>query len=133
MAGAGDMAEWCDNVELAQNPAGVFGTLLYLSDVRHSRVIDVLMPYSDPLRELSAWFVQLWAESLGKLRTDGTSVGSTPLPALGATDQHSQVQLFMEGPPNKVIAFIAVDDHGTDLTMPSRLQERHRARLPRRS
>lgn len=119
LTGAGEMVEWCDESELAGNPAGVFASLLYLSDVRHGRVIDVLMPYSDALRDFADWFVQLWAESLGKQRDDGTHVGSTPLPAVGATDQHSQVQLFMEGPPNKVVAFIAVDDHGADITMPS--------------
>ena len=122
IAGAGDMLERCSTTELARNPAGVIGTLFYLSDVRHGRVIDVLMPYSDPLRDFAAWFVQLWAESLGKHRANGSSVGSTPLPALGATDQHSQVQSFMEGPANKVVAFIAVQDHGADLRMPSAFQ-----------
>jgi glucose-6-phosphate isomerase len=118
MRGAGEMAARCETADLPKNPAGVFGTLLYLSDTAHGRVIDVLMPYSDPLRDFAAWFVQLWAESLGKHLNDGSSVGSTPLPALGATDQHSQVQLFMEGPANKVIAFIAVKEHGADLQMP---------------
>lgn len=122
LEGAASMTEWCDTSEFEKNPAGLLASLLYLSDVRHGRVIDVLMPYSDPLKDLAAWFVQLWAESLGKHRPDGTSVGSTPLPAVGATDQHSQVQLFMEGPANKVVAFIAVADHGVDITMPSAFQ-----------
>lgn len=119
IAGAGDMLERCESVDLARNPAGIIGSLFYMSDVRHHRVVDVLMPYADPLRDFAAWFVQLWAESLGKHRDDGASVGSTPLPALGATDQHSQVQSFMEGPANKAVAFIAVEDHGTDITIPS--------------
>lgn len=119
LAGAGEIVEWCSTPEFEANPAGVLASLLYLSDVRHGRVIDVLMPYSDQLRDFADWFVQLWAESLGKQRADGTSVGSTPLPAVGATDQHSQVQLFMEGPPNKVVAFIAVEDHGADIAIPS--------------
>jgi glucose-6-phosphate isomerase len=67
------------------------------------------MPYADPLRDIGLWFVQLWAESLGKIRPDGTHVGPTPLPALGATDQHAQVQLFMEGPLDKTVTFIAVN------------------------
>lgn len=122
LTGAGEMLEKCDSVELIDNYAGIIGSLFYISDVRHGRVVDVLMPYADPLRDFAAWFVQLWAESLGKHRADGQSVGSTPLPALGATDQHSQVQSFMEGPANKALAFIAVADHGTDIVMPSAFQ-----------
>ncbi|MEO7218356.1 MAG: glucose-6-phosphate isomerase [Gemmatimonadaceae bacterium] len=118
LAGAGEMLDRCQTTELTANPAGVIGSLFYMSDVRHGRVVDVLMPYADPLRDFAAWFVQLWAESLGKHRTDGKSVGSTPLPALGSTDQHSQVQSFMEGPANKAIAFIAIEDHGPDLIIP---------------
>ncbi len=64
----------------------------------------VIMPYSSLLKEFSAWFVQLWAESLGK---DGK--GLTPIPAYGATDQHSQMQLFMEGPKDKTIFIIEVE------------------------
>jgi Glucose-6-phosphate isomerase len=62
--------------------------------------------------------VQLWAESLGKLRPDGTSVGSTPLAALGATDQHAQVQLFMEGPADKTVTFVAIGKHGAEVDIP---------------
>jgi glucose-6-phosphate isomerase len=77
------------------------------------------MPYSDPLRDLADWFVQLWAESLGKHRHAGDAgVGPTPLPAVGATDQHSQVQLFMEGPPDKTVTFVAVDEIEGDLVIP---------------
>jgi len=68
---------------------------------------------------MADWFVQLWAESLGKHRTAGDrGFGPTPLGALGATDQHSKVQLFMEGPPDKTVTFVAVDDAGADLTIP---------------
>ena len=119
LVGAGEMLDKCATTDLIDNPAGIIGSLFYMSDVRHGRAIDVLMPYADPLRDFAAWFVQLWAESLGKHSENGKSVGSTPLPALGATDQHSQVQSFMEGPANKVIAFIAVEDHGTDIVIPS--------------
>lgn len=118
LRGADEMAQWCDEPEIERNPAGALAALAYVSDVRHGRAVDVFMPYSDPLRDLAAWFVQLWAESLGKRRADGAHVGPTPLPALGATDQHSQVQLFMEGRPDKLVAFVAVHDHGTDVRMP---------------
>jgi glucose-6-phosphate isomerase len=119
LAGAGRMAERCASVEVARNPAAIYALLQFLADTKLAKTINVLMPYSDPLRDFAAWFVQLWAESLGKIRPDGTSVGGTPLPALGATDQHSQVQLFMEGPANKTLTFIAVEDHGADIKIPS--------------
>jgi glucose-6-phosphate isomerase len=82
----------------------------------------VLMPYSDRLQYLSAWFAQLWAESLGKDETvDGAAVnvGQTPVTAVGATDQHSLVQLFAEGPIDKVVVMIRVDDHGREMAIPS--------------
>jgi glucose-6-phosphate isomerase len=121
LAGARDVAARCAAArdDLAQNPAGVFATLQYLADTKLGRHINVLMPYSDPLRDVADWFVQLWAESLGKHRTPGDpGVGPTPLGALGATDQHSKVQLFMEGPPDKTVTFISVAGGGIDLTIP---------------
>jgi len=118
LAGAAEMADRCSEPELARNPAGAYAVLQWLADTRHGKSINVLMPYSDPLRDFADWFVQLWAESLGKHAPDGTSVGSTPLAAVGATDQHSQVQLFMEGPKNKTVTFIAVNKRETNLTIP---------------
>jgi glucose-6-phosphate isomerase len=118
LEGAAAMASRCDTANLVENPAGVYATLQWLADTRHGKVINVFMPYSDRLRDFADWFVQLWAESLGKGLADGSPVGQTPLAALGATDQHSQVQLFMEGPKDKVVTFVTVDDTGTDLTIP---------------
>jgi glucose-6-phosphate isomerase len=66
----------------------------------------VFMPYAQVLSDTSLWFVQLWAESLGKQRPDGSRVGPTPIAAVGAVDQHSQLQLFMEGPANKAVCFV---------------------------
>ncbi len=81
------------------------------------------MPYTDRLKEFAEWYRQLWAESLGK-RVDrsGRTVhtGPTPVGAIGVTDQHSQVQLFMEGPYDKVITFATVDDLGEDVAIPPR-------------
>ena len=119
LAGAGEMAKRCETAELSKNPAGVFAMLQWLADNRLAKKIVVFMPYSDPLRDFAAWFVQLWAESLGKHRPDGTSVGSTPLAALGATDQHAQVQLFMEGPADKTVTFVAVGERATDVSIPT--------------
>jgi glucose-6-phosphate isomerase len=108
LAGAEEMRQRCTGTDLASNPAGAFAMLQFLAHAQHGKHIHVLMPYSDPLRDMAAWFVQLWAESLGKRHPDGSNVGPTPLAALGATDQHSQVQLFMEGPADKTVTFVTV-------------------------
>jgi glucose-6-phosphate isomerase len=119
LAGAAEMKARCDAESLEENPAGVFAALHWLADTRLQLGTNVFMPYADPLRDLALWFVQLWAESLGKVREDGTSVGPTPLAALGATDQHSQVQLFMEGPRNKTVAFLHVAEPALDIEIPA--------------
>ncbi|HEX9220794.1 MAG TPA: glucose-6-phosphate isomerase [Gemmatimonadaceae bacterium] len=119
LAGAGEMARRCQNQELGTNPAGVYAVLQWLADTQLKKSVAVFMPYSDPLRDFAAWFVQLWAESLGKKRADGSSVGSTPIAALGATDQHAQVQLFMEGPADKTVTFVAVKERRTDVEIPA--------------
>lgn len=121
LKGAQDMARRCESENLLENPAGIFAAL----HIQHMRLfqhsVHVLMPYSDALRPISAWFVQLWAESLGK-RIDRSGrvleIGPTPIPAVGATDQHAQVQLFIEGPRDKLVSFIAVDQPLCDLTIP---------------
>jgi glucose-6-phosphate isomerase len=121
LAGAGDLALRCETDDLRRNPAGVFAMLEWIADQQLGRHIHVLMPYSDSLRDVAAWFVQLWAESLGKERAGppGVGVGPTPLAALGATDQHSQVQLFMEGPQDKTVAFVAVREPVADIEIPA--------------
>jgi glucose-6-phosphate isomerase len=119
LRGAGEMARRCENADAAQNPAAVYALLQWMADTQLHKSIAVFMPYSDPLRDFAAWFVQLWAESLGKHRADGTSVGSTPVAALGATDQHAQVQLFMEGPADKTVTFVAVEKRATDVKIPA--------------
>jgi glucose-6-phosphate isomerase len=118
-AGAAAMRDRCESADLAANPAGVFAVLQQLHDQTNGRSIHVLMPYADALRDVAAWFVQLWAESLGKVRPGGGHVGPTPLPALGATDQHAQVQNFMEGPHDKTVTFIAVETLVRDITIPA--------------
>lgn len=121
LSGAADMARRCATDILRNNPAGVFAVLQWLADTQLGRHVHVLMPYADALRDLAAWFVQLWAESLGKAKrgSSGLGVGPTPLAALGATDQHSQVQLFMEGPPDKTVTFVAVKSTAADVDIPS--------------
>ena len=89
---------------------------------RRGYAMHVLMPYSTKLRRLSDWFVQLWAESLGKAHDrDGREVhaGTTPIPASGTTDQHAQVQLFNEGPNDKVVTFVQVDTPAHSVPLPT--------------
>lgn len=122
LAGAAAMEERCRTSALIDNPAGVLASLLHHADVEQGRPIHVLMPYADRLRPFALWFQQLWAESLGKATTvDGRArpTGPTPLAAVGATDQHSLLQLLMEGPHDKVVLFVHVDDPGTDVPIPS--------------
>jgi glucose-6-phosphate isomerase len=119
LEGASEMAKRCQSDELSANPAGAYAMLQWLADTQLKKAIAVFMPYSDPLRDFADWFVQLWAESLGKKKSDGTSVGSTPLAALGATDQHAQVQLFMEGPANKTVTFVAVKERAVNVSIPA--------------
>lgn len=123
LAGAAAMEERCRTDVLAKNPAGVLATLLHQMDTRHGRHIHVLMPYCDRLRPIAAWFQQLWAESLGKARNRSGELrptGPTPLAALGATDQHSLLQLLMEGPHDKVVLFVGVDDPSAEMPIPKR-------------
>ncbi len=118
LAGAGDMVQRCTSDDVTKNPAGAYAVLQWLADTKGKKNVQVLMPYADPLKDVAAWFVQLWAESLGKARPSGEHVGPTPLPALGTTDQHAQVQLFMEGPIDKTITFIAVRNTPKDIVIP---------------
>jgi glucose-6-phosphate isomerase len=106
------------NDQGAEHPAVVGAAMHYLMDTARGRNIRVMMTYADALERLAAWFVQLWAESLGK---DGK--GSTPHGAVGTTDQHSQVQLYMEGPQDKVIEIVEVGDHPRDLEIPEAYED----------
>lgn len=89
-----------------------YAALLFLH-LEQQRDITVLMPYSQKLREFARWFRQLWAESLGK---DGKSL--TPISAMGPADQHSQLQLYAEGPDDKTITFIEIEQQ-PDITLPA--------------
>lgn len=126
LAGAAHMDARCRTSELVGNPAGILAVLLHEADSQAGRPIHVLMPYADRLRSVALWFQQLWAESLGKAHgLDGKDrhTGPTPLAAVGATDQHSMLQLFMEGPHDKVVLFVAVEDRGVDVAIPRRHPE----------
>jgi len=114
--GAAEMAETCDRNDLMQNPAFIYAAVHYLY-MQRGKNISVMMPYSNKLRDLADWYRQLWAESLGKRfnrKGETVEVGQTPVKALGATDQHSQIQLYVEGPNDKVITFLEVEQFDND-------------------
>ncbi len=115
LKGAKEMVSRCCVEDLWKNPAYMYGALMYLAERKHRKNISVLIPYSDRLKAFSEWYCQLWAESLGK-----EGVGLTPYPSIGTTDQHSQAQLWMDGPADKVVTFIGVKDYGADLPIPDR-------------
>ena len=121
LAGAAEADRYCRDDDLFDNPALLSAASLYLLDQQGKR-ITVMMPYSQRLCGVADWFRQLWAESLGKIKmVDGTvrHIGLTPVTALGVTDQHSQVQLYMDGPSDKVIIFLGVDRFDRTLKIPS--------------
>jgi len=126
LAGAADMDSICSREDLSKNPAATIAALLVELGTRHGKSVHVMMPYANSLYLLADWFRQLWAESLGK-RVDrqGKTVlaGFTPVKALGTTDQHSQVQLYREGPNDKVFALVEVHGFGEggDVTIPEGL------------
>jgi glucose-6-phosphate isomerase len=100
---------------LPQNPSALLAMALHYWTVDKSFSQIVMMPYSDRLRLFGDWFAQLWAESLGKansLDEQKINLGSTALKAVGVTDQHSQLQLYLDGPRDKVVGFIEVEDAG---------------------
>jgi glucose-6-phosphate isomerase len=113
LKGAKDILMKCSEKDLWKNPAYMCAVLMYLMEQKGGK-ISVLVPYSDRLKAFSEWYCQLWAESLGK-----NSLGQTPYPSTGATDQHSQLQLWIEGPKDKVITFIRVEDYGDDIFISS--------------
>lgn len=110
LAGAAYMDKICSKRSIDENPALMAATIQYMA-MESGKNVGVLMPYSDNLKYISDWYAQLWAESLGKNKTlDGQdcNVGQTPVKTLGVTDQHSQVQLYTEGPFDKIVTFLSV-------------------------
>ncbi|MBN2446883.1 MAG: glucose-6-phosphate isomerase [Phycisphaerae bacterium] len=118
--GAEAMGKRVSSKAAAKNPAALLATILNAYYVRGKR-LHVMMPYAYQLKDLADWYRQLWAESLGKEHdADGKPqvVGPTPIKALGATDQHSQVQLYREGPNDKVFIFLEVEKFAKDIKIP---------------
>jgi len=122
LAGAAAMLSRFEEADVVANPAYVYAALHFLEDTRFHRRINVMMPYSNRLRDVAGWYRQLWAESLGKaIDRQGRTVhaGLTPIRALGVTDQHSQVQLYVEGPDDKVVTFLRVKRFEQEVVVPA--------------
>ncbi len=120
--GVKDMDLVLKNIDINHNIAAQNALIHYLLDTKKGKNLSVMMPYSSKLKYISDWYVQLWAESLGKeYDKDGNkvNVGPTPIKAVGATDQHSQIQLYNEGPNDKVINFIRVGEFDNNLEIPN--------------
>jgi glucose-6-phosphate isomerase len=121
LSGAAAMDARLKSEDLWKNPAYLGAAINHLSYL-DGRKISVMFSYSDQLYLLADWYRQLWAESLGKRHAlDGTiaPVGPTPVKALGVTDQHSQVQLYKEGPDDKLYTFLKVESFPTTIPIPA--------------
>ena len=119
LAGAAAMDERVSREDFTENPAAINAAINY-HYYNNEKKNSVIMPYCYALKDMADWYRQLWAESLGKrvdLNGREVCVGPTPIKALGTTDQHSQVQLYREGPNDKLFTFLQVRDFGRDLAV----------------
>ena len=124
LEGAADMDKRLKDADVLKNPAALLASVSWLLNEK-GKTISVMMPYSTSLYSLADWFRQLWAESLGKrngLKKKDVFAGQTPIKALGTTDQHSQIQLYREGPNDKIITFLEVERFSQKLTIPSSMK-----------
>lgn len=119
--GIKDMDLALKNTDIHNNIAAQNALIHYLMDIKKGKNLSVMMPYSSKLKYVADWYAQLWAESLGKstdVNGNKIFVGQTPIKALGATDQHSLLQLYNEGFNNKLINFVRVEEFDTTLDIP---------------
>jgi len=120
-AGAAAMDARCKSPELFANPALLHAAIQHELHARRGLVMSVTFAYSHRLKDVSDWYAQLLAESLGKKHARSGKVvnrGPTPIRAVGVTDQHSQVQLYAEGPFDKWFTFLAVEQPSFDVPIP---------------
>lgn len=91
----------------------IIGALQHVGFMSYGISQSVIVAYSNTLYVLGGWYAQLWGESLGKVNSQGERVGSTPVRALGAVDQHSQLQLYIDGPRDKFFTFLTLEEQGS--------------------
>jgi glucose-6-phosphate isomerase len=121
LGGARAMRDRVLEPDLRKNPALFLAAALVCHHLDRNRPMVVMMPYADGLFDIADWFRQLWAESLGKANdVEGKPVhlGPTPIASRGATDQHSQLQLYAEGPDDKVYLFVSPAFRPAQLPIP---------------
>ena len=119
--GAAAMDERCRTGDLFANPALMHSVVQYLLHTHKGLPMAVAFSYSHRLRDMADWYAQLLGESLGKrVNRAGEEVfaGPTPIRAVGVTDQHSQVQLYTEGPFDKWFTLLAVDEPDHTVVIP---------------
>jgi glucose-6-phosphate isomerase len=112
LAGARDMDKQVSDTDFYKNPAAINAAINY-HYYNCGKRISVMMPYCHALKDFADWYRQLWGESLGKaddLAGNEVHIGPTPIKALGTTDQHSQVQLYRQGPNDKLFTFLQVEN-----------------------
>lgn len=120
LKGAAKMESLCSQQDIYKNPAYMYA-LIHVLAMKRGMNISVMLPYADSLKYMSDWYGQIWAESLGKkFDKNGKKVrvGQTPVKAVGVTDQHSQIQLYVEGPHDKIITFLKVENFRQQVTIP---------------
>ena len=121
LRGAREANQYCWSRNLGENLALQSATIHYLLDTRRQKKTEIVFAYSNYLWGAAFWYRQLWAESLGKRvnrKGEVVNTGQTPVVALGVTDQHSQVQLYMEGPHDKMLTFWTVQRHRAEMEIP---------------
>lgn len=111
--GARVMDEFTEKLNFWNNPMLLYAAFHYIANTRKNFDTLIILPYSQKLKMIADWYSQMVAESLGK---DGK--GITPVKALGVTDQHSQLQLYNEGPKNKLVVFFGVDKYRRNVEIP---------------
>lgn len=125
LAGAKDMSELINSSDSESDPALKYADWQY-RDAKVGKNITVFMPYEYGLTEFARWFKQLWAESLGKkhnLQGEVVNNGTTPVQAIGPVDQHSQLQLFNEGPDDKNFTMLVATNAQRDINVPADLAD----------
>jgi glucose-6-phosphate isomerase len=122
LRGAREANQYCWSRDLGENLALQSAAIHYLLDTRRQKKTEIVFAYSNYLWDAAFWYRQLWAESLGKRvnrKGDVVHAGQTPVVALGVTDQHSQLQLYAEGPHDKMLTFWTVQRHRAELDIPA--------------